>query len=90
MQSLRHSRALGPLCSLSLLCRRYGCPEVSALPTTDALHRHRISDTMTMSTHPLSPLHPTQKSAPEIDALLVNMYYIYNITFVVVPATLTI
>ena len=51
---------------------------------SDALHRHRIFDTMTMSTH------LTQKSAPEIDALFVNMYYSYSITFVVVPATLTI
>ena len=36
VQSLRLSTPLGPLCSLPQPCRRYGFPEVSALPTADA------------------------------------------------------
>ena len=53
MQSVRLSIALGPLCSLPLPCRRYGCGSCLGVThnrrVSDALHRHRIFDTMTMS-----------------------------------------
>ncbi|MDD6622628.1 MAG: hypothetical protein PUE90_07985 [Bacteroidales bacterium] len=50
MQSRRLCIPLGPLCSLPLLCRRYGCAGVTHdRRISDALHHHCISDTMSMS-----------------------------------------
>ena len=60
MQSLRLGIALGPLRSLPLPCSRYGCGGCVGVThnrrVSDTLHRHSIFDTMTMSTHLLSPL----------------------------------
>ena len=52
MQSLRLSIALGPLCSLPLPCRRYGCAGGAGVThdrrVSDARYPQRIFDTLWM------------------------------------------